>query len=134
MISSAPQKRKQDDGATPVNSSLFFHQRKAIERKAEEIGADIICEFVIPQPSYAATSSQFQNMLHYISDHGVNYVVIYPDRPHCIHKKSDLIETAIIAAGAQLVSVRDVDSLPELLRISARAPRLGHRRAPRRAA
>ncbi|MGH8743477.1 MAG: hypothetical protein ACREUY_04285, partial [Burkholderiales bacterium] len=49
-------------------------------------------------------------------DHGVDYVVIYPDRPHRIYKESALIEAAIIKAGAQLVSVHDVDSAPELLR------------------
>jgi hypothetical protein len=113
---SAPRKRAQGDDVTPVESSLFFNQREAIERKAVEIGADIVGEFVIPKPSNTVTGSQFRNMLDYISDHGVDYVVIYPDRPHRIYKESALIEAAIIEAGAQLVSVHDVDSVPELLR------------------
>jgi hypothetical protein len=113
---SSPPKWKQCEDVIQIKSSLLFNQRESIERKAAAIGADIVGEFVIPKASNTITGSQFRKMLDFISTQGVDYVVIYTERPHRVYKESALIEAAIIQAGAQLVSVQEVESAPELLR------------------
>jgi len=73
-------------------------------------------EFVIPKPSNRVGDPLFRSMLDFISAQGANYALIYPDRPHRIHKESALIEAAINRAGAQVVSVQNVESMPDILR------------------
>jgi Resolvase, N terminal domain len=91
-------------------------QREAIKRKATELNAGIVGEFVIPKPSNRVGDPLFRSMLDFISAQGVDYVLIYPNRPHRIHKERALIEAAINRAGAQVVSVQNVESMPDILR------------------
>jgi hypothetical protein len=100
----------------PVEPISLSSQREAIKRKAAERNTTIVGEFVIPKPSNRVGDPLFRRMLDFISAQGVNYVLIYPDRPHRIYKESALIEAAIIQAGAHVMSVQDVDSVPDILR------------------
>jgi DNA invertase Pin-like site-specific DNA recombinase len=100
----------------PVERMSLSSQREAIKREATERNTTIVGEFVIPKPSNRVGDPLFRRMLDFISAQGIDYVLIYPDRPHRIYKESALIDAAINAAGAQVVSVQNVESVPDILR------------------
>ena len=116
MFLTAPVREQRRYCDVPVEPLSLSSQREAIKRKAAERNADIVGEFVIPKPSNRVGDPLFRRMLDFISAQGVDYVLIYPDRPHRIYKENALIEAAIIQAGAQVMSVQDVDSVPDILR------------------
>lgn len=89
----------------PVGSLFVSCQREAIKRKVVETEADIVGEFVIPKPSNKATDPLFRRMVDTIKREAIDYVLIYPNRPHRIREQNKKIIDVINAAGAQLVSV-----------------------------
>lgn len=106
MYIAAPvRERRRYCDVSPVESSSPFCQREAIKRKAVEIGADIVGEFVIPKPSNEVSGALFRSMVETIRRDAIDYVLIYPEQPHRIREHSAKITEAINAAGAQLVSV-----------------------------
>jgi hypothetical protein len=115
MFLTAPRWERRRNGGVPVESSVLFHQREAIKRKAEQLGADIVEEFATPKQSDLLTHPLFRDMLHVISDQGIAYVLIYPARPHRIYARSAAITAAIKRAGAQVISTQNVESVPEIL-------------------
>ncbi|MGH3872387.1 MAG: recombinase family protein [Pseudonocardiaceae bacterium] len=100
----APRWERRRKGDVPVESPVLFHQREAIKRKAEELDADIVKEFVISKQSDLLTNPLFREMLHVITGQGIDYVLIYPDRLHRDRERSAVITGAINLAGAQVVS------------------------------
>jgi Resolvase, N terminal domain len=116
MFLTAPVREQRRYCDVPVEPMSLSSQREAIKRKAAERNTAIVGEFVIPKPSNRVSDPLFRRMLDFISAQGVDYVLIYPDRSHRIYKESTLIEAAIIQAGAQVMSVQDVDSVPDILR------------------
>jgi hypothetical protein len=62
-------------------------------------------EFAIPKSSNEVSGALFRSMLETIRRDAIDYVLIYPDRPHRIREHSAKITEEINAAGAQLVSV-----------------------------
>jgi hypothetical protein len=98
----------------PVDSPMLFHRREAIIRKADELGVDIIEEFVFPTQYDMVAHPLFSEMLYVIAQRRISYVVIYPERPHRNRERSAAIIAAINRAGAQVVSASDVTGIGEL--------------------
>jgi hypothetical protein len=105
LTASRWERRRHSD--VPVESPMLFHQREAIIRKAAQLDADIVEEFVIPKHSDLLTHPLFRDMLHVITNQGIDYVLIYPARPHRIRQRSAFITAAINIASAQVVSASD---------------------------
>ncbi len=116
MFLTVPVREQRRYRDVPVEPLSLSSQQEAIKRKAAELNATIVGDFVIPKPSHRVGDLLFRSMLDFISAQGVDYVLIYPDRPHRIYKESTLIEAAINAAGAQVISVQNVESVPDILR------------------
>jgi hypothetical protein len=104
MLLTAARWERKGNYHVPVESSVLFHQREAIIRKSEELGIDIVEEFVIPKQSELLTNPMFRTMLRVILDRGIDYVLIYPARPHRIRQRSAVITAAINRAGARIIS------------------------------
>src|SRR6185312_16210425 len=94
-----------------VEPLSLSRQREAIKRKATEQNSASGSRTSQRWPSSRVGDPLFRRMPDFISAQGVDYVLIYPVRPHRIYKESALIEAAIIQAGAQVMSVQDVDSV-----------------------
>jgi hypothetical protein len=118
MFLTASRWERRRHGDVPVESSVLFHQCEAMKRKAEQLDADIIEKFAIPKQSDLLAHPLFRGMLQVISNQGIDYVLIYPNRPHRNRERSAVITAAINRAGAQVVSsqnVQNVTVLPEHL-------------------
>lgn len=96
----------------PDESSTLYDQREAIKRKAAELNADIVGEFLIPRLSRpAAKEPLFRQMLNDISTQSIDYVIIYPRRINRIRERNMVITEVINQAGARVVSVSDMTGL-----------------------
>jgi hypothetical protein len=77
--------------APPDESSSLFCQREEIKRKAVELGADIVGEFVIPKPSNKVSETLFRSMLETIRRDAIDYVFDLPGpaTPHTSQQRGD---------------------------------------------
>jgi hypothetical protein len=91
----------------PVETPLLFHQREAIHRKADELGADILEEFTFPKQSEMTEYPLFREMLTVVRDRGIDYVLIYRSYIVRERKLDAVIKRAINISGAQVISASD---------------------------
>lgn len=90
-------------------------QREACRRKAEELGATVIEEFVDAGASArSADRGGLQAMLGYLGEHGTDYVIVHKiDRLARDRMDDAFIHLKIKSAGAALVSVMEnIDDTP----------------------
>jgi hypothetical protein len=87
-----------------VETWSLFHQCEVIKRKSAQLNADINAEFVIPKQFNLVTDPLFRQMLHVISTQGIDYVLIYPDRPHRIYKRSAKVARDIFTTALTLLA------------------------------
>ncbi len=102
------------DGADPDGYSLPA-QRDANRRKAASLGAVVVKEFVERgESAKTADRPKLQEMLSYIKEHPVDYVIVHKIDRLARNRADDVeIHMAIRAAGAELVSATEnIDETP----------------------
>ena len=81
-------------------------QREACLRKAESMGATVAAEFVDRgESAKTANRPELQNMLTYVKEHPVTYVIVHKVDRLARSRADDVsINLELTAAGVQLVS------------------------------
>jgi site-specific DNA recombinase len=90
-------------------------QREACRRKAEQLGAEVIDEFVDRgESARSANRPQLQRLLAYVAKFAVDYVIVHKVDRLARNRVDDVqINLAFKQAGAQLVSVTEnIDETP----------------------
>jgi site-specific DNA recombinase len=90
-------------------------QREACRRKAEQLGAEVVEEFIdAGESARSADRPSLQQLLDYVVDTGVDYVIVHKVDRLARNRYDDAVITARLqAAGAQLVSVTEnIDQTP----------------------
>ena len=107
---------EQTHGAGSTEGYSIPAQRQACQRKAAELGAEVIAEFPdMGTSAKSASRPQLQAMLAHLAEHGgIDYVIVHKIDRLARNRADDVeIQIAIERAGAQLVSVSEsVDKTP----------------------
>ena len=90
-------------------------QREACSRKAEQLGARVVEEFVdAGESARSADRPSLQRLLQYVTNQGVDFVIVHKVDRLARNRYDDAVITAQLqAAGARLVSVTEnIDQTP----------------------
>src|SRR3954454_2317449 len=90
-------------------------QREACRRKAEQLGAEVVEEFIdAGESARSADRPSLQQLLRYVVDTGVDFVIVHKVDRLARNRYDDAVITAQLqAAGARLVSVTEnIDQTP----------------------
>ncbi len=90
-------------------------QREALERKAKDLGAVVVAEFVdAGESAKSADRPNLQRMLAHIEQTKVDYVIVHKVDRLARNRKDDVdINVRIVSAGAKLVSATEnIDETP----------------------
>ena len=90
-------------------------QRQACTHKAEQLGAEVIAEFIdAGESARSADRPELQRLLQFVSDHDVDCVIVHKVDRLARNRYDDAVITAQLqASGARLVSVTEnIDETP----------------------
>jgi hypothetical protein len=66
MLLTAARWKRRGDKRVPIESRLLFHQREAVQRRADALGVDIVEEFILPKQTEFTDHPLFGEMLKVI--------------------------------------------------------------------